>query len=227
MSNRERRRELIFGILYTLFGVLLLGVGMAVEKSESMLIGFVFLIIGGFSWIKLAIHSPSKPQKSRPIKQNAAHMARERELEELKARQAAAHQNRKQAYLANPVPLQMRQWIASRQWDWDYNRHLLTQRLYIYQVGQTSLGVGRVSMSYRDCCQIYRKEDGIWYLRPTAHNVQVRMNIQSVRDKCAGMPVNTQEFGVPRDVEQELLPGDCFAVIAGSIVGYFRIDQIG
>ena len=91
MSNREKLRERIFGILYTLFGSLMFIVGLTTGSSKALLGGFAFLIIGSFSWIKLAMHSnPKKKENSRPVKQNAAHMAREREMEELKAKQAQA-----------------------------------------------------------------------------------------------------------------------------------------
>ena len=57
MSNREKLRERIFGILYTLFGSLMFIVGLTTGSSKALLGGFAFLIIGSFSWIKLAMHS--------------------------------------------------------------------------------------------------------------------------------------------------------------------------
>lgn len=225
MSNRERRRELIFGILYTLFGSLMLIGGIAGELSQLLITGFVFLLIGDASWIKLAVHKPSKPGKDRPIKQNAAHMAREAELAEQKRQQELAHETRKQSYRDNPVPLQIRQWTKASLWDWEYKRHAMSQTLYIQTAGTDSMSIFRLSISYKDCCVIQQK-DGIWYLCPLTHNVRVRMNSQSAREKCPGFPVNPQEFTVIRGQEQELLPGDCFVVTQGSAVEYFRVEKL-
>ena len=61
MSNREKLRERIFGILYTLFGSLMFIVGLTSGSSKALLGGFAFLIIGSFSWIKLAANSQEFP----------------------------------------------------------------------------------------------------------------------------------------------------------------------
>ena len=57
------------------------------------------------------------------------------------------------------------------------------------------------------------------------HNVRVRMNPVAARNLCEGMPVNTDEFTVSRYEEQELIPGDCFTVLAGSQTGYYRVEK--
>ena len=225
MSSREKLREKIFGVAYTIMGILALVGGISTGSMEATIAGIVFFGIAAFSWIKLAVNSPGRKSNDRPVKQNAAHLAREAELEEQKRQRELAHQQRKESYLANPVPLKIRKWDNKFNWDWKYNQYDMDRMLYIYQSTSKDLSVIGTSFSYRDRCRIYRKEDGIWYLRPVAYGIQVRFNNESARNKCEGLPVNTQEFSVPRDVEQELIPGDCITIIDGTTVCYFRVDQ--
>ena len=224
MSNRQRRRELIFGILYTIAGCVLLFGGMAANSSEALMCGFVFLMIALASWIKLAVNSPSKPAKNRPVKQSAAQIAREQELAALKAQQEVFHQERKAAYLANPVPLQVRQWNKAFGWDWDYNRKDLDQTLYIKQYSTGNMmSCSPFAQSYEARCT-FHNQGGIWYIRPTNANVQVHVNSAAAQAKCQGMAVNQHSFRVPRNTDQELIPGDCLVVICNSQVEYFRIE---
>ena len=202
----------------------MLFVGIAANTTEPMLIGFVFLGLALFSWFNLAVNSPSKPRKDRPVKKNAAQLAREAELEAEKRQRELAHRTRKEAYLANPVPLQIRQWNKTFLWDWNFKRKSLDQTLYIRQTSNGDLDFNKTSYKYMDCCMIHQ-QGGVWYLRNVGSNTQIRMNSAAAREKCAGMRVNTQEFTVPRNTALELLPGDSFVVIQGSTVCYFRIDE--
>lgn len=225
MSNREKLRERIFGILYTLFGSLMFIVGLTTGSSKALLGGFAFLIIGSFSWIKLAMHSnPKKTENSRPVKQNAAHMAREAELEAQKQQQELAHQERRESYKSSPEPLQIRQWNKTYLWDWKIKRHVLDRPLYFWSVGKDGIDIFTGSGFGKDICVI-RPKDGVWCLCPLDPDVTVHMNSESVRNKCPDMSMNTQRFTVRKGQEQELLPGDCFVIIRGPAVAYFRIDR--
>ena len=226
MSNREKLRERIFGILYTLFGSLMFIVGLTTGSSKALLGGFAFLIIGSFSWIKLAMHSnPKKKENSRPVKQNAAHMAREREMEELKAKQAQARQEHDALCVPSPTPLQIRQWNNVFKWDWKHDKHPLIQTLYIYRMTSNALGVTHLSRGSGNLCVLQNK-NGIWYLSNVGYNTTVRMNPPIVREKCQGMPVNTQEFPVARGEETPLAPGDCFSVFQDQLFLHFRVDEL-
>jgi len=225
MSSREKLKEKIFAVAYTIMGILALVGGISTGSMEATIAGIVFFGIAAFSWIKLAVNSLGRKSNDRPVKQNAAHLAREAELEEQKRQRELAHQERKQSYKDNPVPLQIRQWTKASLWDWEYKRHTMNQKLYIQTAGKDSMTIYRFSGSYKDCCVIQQKE-GIWYLCPLTHDVRVRMNSQSAREKCPDMPVNPQEFTVIRGQEQELLPGDCFVVIQGPAVEYFRVENL-
>lgn len=224
LSTGERLRTLIFAVLFTIGGIALFAAGISVESSKApaaLIMGLVFLAIGGFDWIKLA---PSKSKKDRPVKQNSAHMAREAELEQQKRQQELAHEVRKQSYRSNPEPLQIRQWNPAFKWDWDLKRHALDQALYIWPYGTNDMTIFKTSGANRDLCVIQPK-DGVWVLCPLVSEVTVHMNSEAARSKCPGMDVNPQQFTVRKGQEQELLPGDCFVVTYGSATAYFRIDR--
>ena len=227
MSPREKRREIIFGIAYSIMSVVMLFGTITTGRTDLAFAFCAFAIIAAISWIKLAVHAPGKKnKKERPVKQNAAQLAREAELEALKKQQEEKHRLRREAYLAEPVPMQIRQWSNVWKWESKYDHCLLNRPIFIRKISQNSMGFSPVTFNYMDRCRIYRKEDGIWYLQPVAQGIQVRMNQEVVRKKCEGLPVNTQEFSVARGAEQELLPGDCITIIDGPGVFYFRVDRL-
>jgi len=221
MSSREKRKEIIFGVVYSILTVLTLFATLAQGKRDTAIACILFGFFAAHSWIKLAMHAP---RKKRPTKPTAAELAQRAELAAQKADQAVIHQNRKAAYLANPVPLQIRQWNKAYLWEWEYKRRELNRTMYVWSNDKLPPPIEHMSGAYRDCCKIYQK-DGIWYLQPITYNVKVRMNPAAARNLCDGMQVNTDEFTVLQYEEQELIPGDCFTILAGSQTGYYRVEQ--
>lgn len=225
MSTRERRREIFFGIFFTAICPFLLIIGFSRNRTDMLLAGVVFLIVGSISWIKLAIHRPSMPGKARPVAQSAADTAQHRQqAAQTQQQELAAHQERRDSYKSSPEPLQIRQWNKTYLWDWKIKCHGLDRPLYVWAQGSSNIDILKTPVTNSTICVI-KPKDGVWCLCPLVGDVTVHMNSESARSKCPDMAVNTQQFTVRKGQEQELLPGDCFVIIRGSAVGYFRVDR--
>lgn len=225
MTKREKRREIIFGIAFSFMSFGALMVSLTKGQRDMAIASFVFALVAASSWIKLAVKCPKKKNTGRPAPRTADQIAREAELAAQKAAEDAVHQARRQGYREAPDAMQIRQWNKAYLWEWKHLCHPMTRTLYIQTMGKNGLTISHVSGGYRDRCRIYAK-DGVWCVSPIVHGVQIRMNHVSARNLCNDMTMNTQEFTVNRGEEQELILGDCFTVIDGSAVGYFRVERL-